>query len=452
MSVEVAPLDAAATDAEIAHRMDRLPVTRLHLGAMLLCALGFCFDTLELTLGNVLAAVFSTPPHVATADQLSLLLSAVFIGAIVGAPLLGRVADRYGRCRTLGGVLIGLALTSVGAAASDGLTALTVCRVLSGLALGAYPPVMISYLTDQLPPRQRGMLIFVTAGLAALGPPIGIFLVRWLTPLQPLGIEAWRWGFIVGAVGSGLVGLMFGLLPESARWLQARGRHADAVAVCERFERSRAVRAAAQPAAPAMPGVVTANDEAPPLRRGQLVLIALLFLLSPWTTIAFPLLNGAVLSLKGFTLADTLLFVGLATFGPIVGTVLSAAGVDRIERRAALALCAFAMLVFGACFVVSDTRLWLGAASIGFNLFASLYVPVLNVYGAELFPTRSRATWITGVWVFNRIGAAIAPMLLLPLLRSTGPIAMFAVMAATLLLSIGLLVLAPRGRQRRSVA
>jgi len=77
---------------------------------------------------------------------------------------------------------------------------------------------------------------------------------------------------------------------------------------------------------------------------------------------------------------------------------------------------------------------------------------VLNVYGAELFPTRSRATWITGVWVFNRIGAAIAPMLLLPLLRSTGPIAMFAVMAATLLLSIGLLVLAPRGRQRRSVA
>lgn len=82
-------MHADLTPPTIAERLDRAPFTRLHALAVALCALGFGFDLLEMMLGSALAAVFSSPPHAAAPAQLSLLLSSVFIGAAVGAPLAG---------------------------------------------------------------------------------------------------------------------------------------------------------------------------------------------------------------------------------------------------------------------------------------------------------------------------------------------------------------------------
>jgi len=440
--------------SEAGSRLDRLPVTALHLLAMALCAFGFAFDTLELALGGILAAVFSAPPHAIPPSQLSLLLASVYIGAAIGAPALGWVADRHGRRSTLMGLLLWLALASFAGAASETTSGLTLSRVLGGLAMGAYPPIVIAYLTDLLPPARRGMLIFVVVSFATLGPPAGIFLVRFLTPLQPLGIEAWRWGFVVGGMGTAVVGAMFWFLPESPRWLQARGRFAQADATCRAFEQSRVVLGL-KPLRTNQPvlsnaDAALANAMSDPGQRGRAI-IAAIFLLSPWATVAFPLLTGAVLTQKGFKLADTLLVLGLSWFGPLLGTLLASVSIDRLERRAALCLCAAAMTIAGACFVAGTSPSWLLAASVTFSLFASLYVPTLTVYGAELFPTVARARSVAAAWALNRVGAAIAPFLLLPLLHASGAIAMFSVIALTLLGSVLLLVLAPRGRQRHSV-
>jgi hypothetical protein len=54
-----------------------------------------------------------------------------------------------------------LTTTSLLAAASADLFWLTVSRTFSGLALGAYPPLIVAYLCDVLPPRQRGRMILV---------------------------------------------------------------------------------------------------------------------------------------------------------------------------------------------------------------------------------------------------------------------------------------------------
>ena len=432
---------------DIAGRLDRLPVTALHLLAVALCAMGFAFDTFELALGGVLAAVFSAPPHALPAGELSLLLSSVYVGAALGAPALGWLADRIGRRNVLTWLLIGLGVTSLIGATTQSSLALTLCRGLGGIAMGAYPPIVIAYLTDLVPPARRGLLIFVTVAFSALGPPTGIFLVRWLTPLQPLGWEAWRWGFIFGGVGTMLVGALFQLLPESARWLQARGKTALALAACAALERSRPVIAAPASTGPAAD--TTAPRRAPPPRKQAVV--ALIFLLSPWATVAFPILSGAVMAQKGLRLSDTLLVLGLSWFGPMIGTLLASTSVDRLERRQALALCALAMGVAGGCFVLADGAVALAATSIAFTMFSALYVPTLTMYGAELFPTEARARSVAVAWAFNRVGAAVAPLLLLPLLRASGPVTMYGVIAATLLASVLVLALAPRGRQRLSV-
>ena len=179
--------------------------------------------------------------------------------------------------------------------------------------------------------------------------------------------------------------------------------------------------------------------------------IAVLFFLSPWATVAFPLLSGAVLVHKGFKLTDTLLYVALSYFGPLIGTLLAALVVDRIERRMTLACCAAAMLVSGLVFAVGQSPPALVVSSLVFLLFASIFVPAINLYGAELFKTGSRAAMVAGAWSLNRVGAALAPLVLVPLLHDGGAMAMFLVIAATLLGSVAVLAVAPRGRQQRAV-
>lgn len=437
-----------ADTADIGARLDRLPVTALHGLAVALCTLGFTFDLIEIGLGNVLVAVFSAPDRALAPAQLSWLLASVYVGAVVGAPLLGALADRVGRRIALAGALGWLALTSLGAAFSTGIGSLTVARGLSGLALGAFPPLMFAYLTDVLPPRRRGLLVLAVTGIASLGLPASLFLVRALTPLD-LPLEPWRIAFIAGTAGSALAALLFCLLPESPRWLAARGRHDEAERACRRFERSRPWWDAA-PAVPP-PGQPAAGPaEVPAAPRWPLV--GGLFLLSAWATVAFPLMTGAVLAAKGFGLKDTLLYVGLSTLGPTVGTFVASFWIDRLERRRALALSAGVLVLAGGTFVATGSPAWLVASSFAFTLFSVIYTAGLNLYAAEIFPTARRARASATAWAFNRFGAAIAPLALLPLLRSEGPLAMYALVAACLLASMGLLALSPPGRQQRAVA
>src|SRR6188474_2692768 len=83
-------------------QLDALPVTPLHWAIVVVCALGLMFDVIEAGLSNALSAVFSAAPHRVGQLQLSLLLASVFAGGAIGAPLLGLLADRAGRCLALG--------------------------------------------------------------------------------------------------------------------------------------------------------------------------------------------------------------------------------------------------------------------------------------------------------------------------------------------------------------
>src|SRR5882724_12506129 len=234
-------LSHATEAAEPVAQLDRLPVTPLHLAIAAVCALGLMFDVIEAALGNALSAVFSSPPHQVAPYQLSLLLGSVFAGGAIGAPLLGWFADRHGRRLALGASLLALTATSLMAAASSDIAWLTIFRALSGMALGAYPPLMVAYLSDVLPPARRGMLILLVGAIGFLGAPAVIFLVRWLTPLQPFGLEGWRCALIIGAIGAAAVGIAFRKLPESPRWLSTTARDAEAATVYARFLRSAGI-------------------------------------------------------------------------------------------------------------------------------------------------------------------------------------------------------------------
>ncbi|MEW6435992.1 MAG: MFS transporter [Pseudomonadota bacterium] len=441
--------------SSIAERLDRLSLAPLHIAIVALCTLGLAADIGEVALSNTFSAIFLGAPYHASHGEVSRLLAAVFAGGAVGAPILGWWGDRGGRRMALQGALLVLAAASFAVALSPNIGWMTGFRFVSGLALGAYPPLTAAYLADVLPPKRRGITMMLCASFAFLGAPAVIFLIRWLTPLAPLGIAGWRWALVVGVGISAAVAGLFFLVPESPRWLATRGAAEAAASGLLRIEAGRYL-----PAPVVSPQRLHRRAEfgggeiksgfgvliGEPKHFKRILLLAALYALAPWATIGFPLLSTQVLVQKGFHLSDSLLFAAVSMFGPTLGIGAVAFLMDRLDRRLALGLCAALMAGLGLAFAVSGSLASLIALGAGFNLAGAVYSAVLSLYGAELFATHLRAFATSGAWGIGRAISILVPIVLLPVLGRYGPLAMFAVIVPALLVSLLLIVAGPPGR------
>lgn len=443
----------AAQTVAVAQQLDDMPLKRLHLFILVVCAAGFSFDLAEIAFGGILSAIFSAPPNPIDQGLLAWLLAAVYIGAIGGAPIMGWLADRHGRQRVLFWSLAIIALTSIGAALSPNTETLILFRGLSGFALGAYPPLMIAFMTDIFPPARRGPLVLVAVAIGYLGPPGIIFFVRGVGPALPMGLEGWRWAFLIAGIGAAICAVLFRFVPESPRWLLSRGREADAGKALARFAASptfgrplppKAEAAAVEPATGAMPHSLFVR---------RLVFLIVAYFLMPWATVGFSSLSGAVLVEKGINPQDSILYVGISTFGPLIGTIFGGFVVDRVERRTALIVIAIAMGALGIVFALVTDPISLMTTGLLFNLLVNLFTPVIVLYAAELFTTDRRAQGASWGWASNRFASALVPLALLPLLHSQGPLAMFIVIAGTLAAFVVVVaIFGPRGEAGRAVA
>lgn len=434
--------------ATIAARLDAAPFCRLRLAILGVVTLALFADIAEVALGNALGAVFQVPPRSMTQTELSLFLAAIFAGGAAGAPVFGLLGDRTGRRLALQLALLVIAAGSLGAAASDGPVALIGFRFLSGLGIGACPPLIAAYLADVMPPRWRGAIICICAGLAFLGAPGIIFLMRATSP-SFLGLEGWRWALGSGALLAILAAGLLRFLPESPRWLAAAGRIAEAEAALRRF------RGAAVPAIPvAPPPHAAASDggDQTSVRR-RFLLLCTLYALSPWATIGFLLMSGAVMLKKQFSVADSVVAAGLIMFGPVIGNLLMALVIDRIDRKASLVATAVAMALLGLGFAAATDFLPLVTIGVAFAFCSAIYATVLGVYAAEIIPTALRSSRTALAWGIGRFVSIFVPLVFFALLHSFGPWAMFGLIAAAIGLSAGLVVtIGPQGRTRRPVA
>jgi putative MFS transporter len=174
--------------------------------------------------------------------------------------------------------------------------------------------------------------------------------------------------------------------------------------------------------------------------------VAALYFLHPWALAAFPLLTGPILLARGYNLTDTLLYIGLATFGPAVSTLTVGPLVDRIERRVSLSLCCVLMLLAVVMFFTLDGPVVLTISVVAFGVGVALYSAVMTMYGAELFPTSLRARATSSAWAGNRIASVLVPIVMLPLLHQGGSLTVAVVISLVLLATIAFIALwGPRG-------
>jgi putative MFS transporter len=422
------------SEASIAARMDRLPITGLHRRATVVIGLGQFFDLYEIFLAGVLSSVLASQFKL-DKGVVALLLASAFIGMFVGAISLSRIADRLGRRRAFLLSLSVYSLFSLLSAFSPGPAMLVVTRFLAGVGVGAEPPIADSYLSDLLPPRKRGRYIAWAYTIGFLGVPASGFLARGLAPHTVAGVEGWRWMFVIGALGAVVVAALRTSLPESPRWLASADRLDEADAVVRRFEDEVPAAALPEPdavhAAPVRDRGSFRELLVPPFR-GRTAMMAVFHLLQSFGYYGFGTLVPLVLVAKGFPIVQSLLFVALTFVGYPVGSLLSLPLVERVERKFLLVGSGLGMAVFGLLFGLSNAPTAIVVFGFLYTVISNVFSNSFHIYQAEIFPTRLRATAAGSTYALSRLSNALLPFILLPVLAAYGPVAMFAVVSGAM--------------------
>ncbi|PTM93940.1 putative MFS transporter [Streptomyces sp. VMFN-G11Ma] len=442
-------------DASVATRLDRLPITRMHLMAVLVVGLGIFFDLYEVFLAGTVSTALKDDFQVG-ADQLKPLLASAFVGAFVGAVVMSRIADRLGRRRAFYLTLAVYSAFSVLAAFSPNVEMLIVCRFLAGLGIGGELPLCDAYLSDLLPARHRGRLIGWAYTVGFCGVPLAGFLALNIVPDTYLGVAGWRWMFVIGGVGAALCWVLRRGLPESPRWLEAMGRHEEADRVVRIFEESahRNTAAATSPTGPngptdpeaeapaTVPEKASLRQLAQPPWRSRSVMLVIFQILQVFGYYGFGTLAPLVLASKGYDIVHSLTFSSLSFVGYPIGSLLSVFVIERVERKTLIMLSAFGMLAFGLGFGYAHNTAMIIAFGFCYTLVSNLFSNAYHVYQGELFPTRLRATGAGGAYSLSRLASAVMPYVLLPLLLNHGANAVFVFIAcamAAVIVDIGLL-------------
>ena len=158
------------------------------------------------------------------------IVSAVFGLATIPSRLAGgRLADRWGRRRTIVAGLVALAAAQSGLAAAPGMLAAAVCAVVMGLAFEIFEPPSQAIIADAVPPAGRASAFeLLTTALAVGSLAAGVIA-------DVVGRWSLRWLFVVDA-GTGLacavlVGLA--LAPDHLRSADRRSASAPVEAASD---------------------------------------------------------------------------------------------------------------------------------------------------------------------------------------------------------------------------
>ena len=168
-------------------------------------------------------------------------VSVALLGSALGAWYAGQIADRIGRVKVMLIAAFVFAISAVGAGLAFTEWDLILWRFVGGVGIGTASVIAPAYIAEIAPAHLRGRL----GSLQQLAIVLGIFSALLSDALLAnlaggagedlwLGLEAWRWMFIAGLLPALIYGVLALQIPESPRYLVAKGDMVNAAAVLKR--------------------------------------------------------------------------------------------------------------------------------------------------------------------------------------------------------------------------
>ncbi len=392
-------------------------------------------------------------------------VACALIGSAIGAWFAGVIADRFGRVRVMAIAAALFTTSSLGAGCAFSVWDFIAWRLIAGMGVGVASVIAPAYIAEIAPAHLRGRL----GSLQQLAIVLGIFVALLgdycfaraaggASAELWLGGAAWRWMFIAGVVPSVVYGLLALRLPESPRYLVARGRRDEAAAVLAQMLGTADV-------ADKVAAIASSVDEIRPpslrdLRGPRFGLLGIV-----WAGIALSTLQQLVginvifyysttlWRSVGLSEADALTITVVTSITNIAVTVIAIALVDRIGRKpllligsAGMTLClaamawSFAQVVPGAeplRLVAPYGTIALVAANGYVVFFGVSWGPVVWVLLGEMFSNRIRAAALAvaaaAQWAANFVVTVSFPALA----STVGLVASYAMFAAFAAVSFG---------------
>ncbi|EPP1400972.1 MFS transporter [Klebsiella oxytoca] len=432
-------------------RIDALPASVGLWSFITLLALGGFFELYDLfqtgyiSTGLLAENIFHTGEQgiFGISDQAAF-ASSTFMGLFIGASLLAPLADKLGRRLTFMFALAWYGVFSLMMALQSSAEGVIFCRFLVGIGLGIELVTIDTYLSEWVPTHLRNKAFAFAFFIQFLSVP-AVALMSWmLVPITLFGLTGWRWVIIFGALCSLSIWVIRKKLPESARWLEEKGRHDEAHKVmCEMEQRcgvSPSPRHQVQTQEhPRRLGSFKAIW-APQYRKRTIMLMVMNF----FQAIGFFGFGNwlpALLSGQGASITHSLLYAFFITLAYPIGCLFCTRFVHRFENKWQIVLSALMTVLFGTLFALQNSPVLLVICGFMITWSNAWLTISYHAYQAEVFPTHIRARAVGFCYSFSRLSTAITSILIGIILQYAGTPGVISFIVASMLmvmLSVGI--------------
>jgi SP family galactose:H+ symporter-like MFS transporter len=194
-------------------KSDVRPFVYVAVGVAALGGLLFGYDT-----GVISGAILFIKNQFSLSSTMEeIVVSAVLVGAVIGAAAGGALTNRFGRRKLI--ILAGMIFTvsAIGTSVAPTIVWLIAGMIVSGLAIGIASFISPMYIAELVPADVRGALVAVNMLAITTG-----IVVAYLVDYAFSSIQGWRYMFGLAAIPSVALSIGMWRLPDSPRWLISR--------------------------------------------------------------------------------------------------------------------------------------------------------------------------------------------------------------------------------------
>jgi len=422
------------------------PLSAAHWGLMSVLIVALIIDVMKpASLGFTIPGMISE--YHKTKAVVSLVPFTALVGTVLGSVIWGAIADVYGRKASILLSAVMFVGTSICGAMPSLWWNVGMCFMM-GAAAGGMLPVTYALLAEMMPSKHRGWALVLVGGLGAVG---GYFAASGFSALlQP--IFSWRILWLLN-LPTGLTLVLLGaFIPESAKFLLARGRREEAKAVMERFgSTARKTRPAEQIALAGGPAVALTGRAF----AGKLFALSLAAICYGLINFGLLIWLPADLVAKGHSMAVTSKLLAESALIAFPTIFIAAAAYSRWSTKWSVAG-SIAVTLLGLVGVLQLEFTGTGSPVIPVALLivgTNALIAMLLPYTAESFPLRIRGRTTGTVAACSKAGGMFAQFLailaLVPPLSLVSLIIMLPTVGALLL--VGWFGKETRGRDLREL-